>query len=61
MIYGVVVWASFAVYAKRLHDLGQSGWLMLIGVIPLVGWALLIWLGFFPGNDGENRYGAEPS
>lgn len=42
---------------KRLHDIGQSGWLMLLLLIPffqvIPGLILLI----FPGNKGANKYG----
>jgi uncharacterized membrane protein YhaH (DUF805 family) len=35
---------SIAVAARRLHDTDRSGWLQLIGLIPLVGWIIvLIW------------------
>lgn len=66
------IWPSLAVNAKRLHDRGQSGWLVLIFVasavlslIPmvgiLVGLGVTIWwlinLGILPGDPGPNRYG----
>jgi uncharacterized membrane protein YhaH (DUF805 family) len=31
-----------AVGARRLHDTNRSGWLQLLGHIPLVGWIILI-------------------
>jgi uncharacterized membrane protein YhaH (DUF805 family) len=33
---------SLAVTARRLHDTDRSGWLQLLGLIPLIGWILLI-------------------
>ena len=33
---------SLAVGARRLHDTGRSGWWLLIGLIPLVGWIILL-------------------
>ncbi|MCA6218427.1 DUF805 domain-containing protein [Ideonella sp. B7] len=34
-----------AVAARRLHDTDRSGWLQLVGLIPFVGWLVLIyWL-----------------
>lgn len=33
---------SIAVAARRLHDTDRSGWLQLLGVIPIVGWIILI-------------------
>jgi uncharacterized membrane protein YhaH (DUF805 family) len=31
-----------AVTTRRLHDTDRSGWLQLLGFIPVVGWILLI-------------------
>ena len=51
---------SLAVAVRRLHDIGKSGWMLLIGLIPLVG---AIWLLIFLLRDseaGENKYGPNP-
>lgn len=45
---------------KRLHDIGWSGWLLLIGLIPLVGSIFQILTFVMPGNKGSNRFGAQP-
>jgi len=34
---------SLAVSARRLHDIGRSGWWQLIALIPLVGLIVLIY------------------
>jgi uncharacterized membrane protein YhaH (DUF805 family) len=34
---------SIAVTARRLHDIGRSGWWQLVGIIPMIGWAVLIY------------------
>jgi len=31
-----------AVTTRRLHDTNRSGWLQLIGLIPFIGWILVI-------------------
>jgi uncharacterized membrane protein YhaH (DUF805 family) len=31
-----------AVTARRLHDTDRSGWLQLVGLIPVIGWILMI-------------------
>lgn len=41
---------------QRSHDMDWSGWMSLLGLIPLVG---LIWI-FKGGTQGENRFGAPP-
>ncbi len=45
---------------KRLHDIGWSGWLILITVIPVVGSIFQLLMFFLPGSTGSNRYGAPP-
>jgi uncharacterized membrane protein YhaH (DUF805 family) len=47
---------SIAVTARRLHDTDRSGWLQLLGLIPLIGWILLI---IWCAEAGKpNRYGS---
>lgn len=56
-----ILWASLALYAKRWHDRGKSGWWTLIAFVPIIG---LIWiiieLGMLRGTQGPNRYGPDP-
>ena len=45
---------------RRLHDVGKSGWMYLIVLIPLIG---VIWLLVLLTKDsqaGDNKYGANP-
>ncbi|MDH6265205.1 uncharacterized membrane protein YhaH (DUF805 family) [Rhizobium sp. SG_E_25_P2] len=51
---------GIAVGVRRLHDRDMSGWWLLIGFVPLVGWLILIYLLATPGTVGENRFGSEP-
>lgn len=51
---------NLAVSVRRLHDVGKSGWMLLIGLIPLVGWIYLLVQYFQPGMAGPNAYGADP-
>ena len=48
-----MVWFCWAQGAKRCHDLGRSGWFMLI---PFYGLVML----FAEGDAGRNEYGADP-
>jgi uncharacterized membrane protein YhaH (DUF805 family) len=45
-----------AVTSRRLHDIGKSGWWQLIGFIPLIGWAVLIYW-CVQGPKEPNTYG----
>jgi uncharacterized membrane protein YhaH (DUF805 family) len=60
--YAIVILAhtifTFSVYVRRLHDLDQSGLLTLLMLVPLVNILLGIYLLFFRGTEGSNRYGA---
>jgi uncharacterized membrane protein YhaH (DUF805 family) len=33
---------QLAAATRRLHDTGRSGWWQLIGIVPLIGWIVLI-------------------
>lgn len=45
-----------AVGARRLHDTDRSGWLQLVGLIPFIGWIILIYWLVQP-TKSPNRYG----
>jgi uncharacterized membrane protein YhaH (DUF805 family) len=51
---------SLAVSVRRLHDLGKSGWLLLIVLIPIVGPLILLVMMALEGNPGANQYGPNP-
>lgn len=51
---------GLAVSVRRLHDIDKSGWRILISFVPLIGGIIvLIWY-VRRGDDGENRFGADP-
>jgi uncharacterized membrane protein YhaH (DUF805 family) len=47
---------AIGVTSRRLHDFGMSGWLAILGVIPLIG----LIIGLPPGARGPNSYGGDP-
>ena len=49
-----------AVAVRRFHDIGQSGWMVLIGFIPLVGPFVLLAFMARDSQPGENKYGPNP-
>ncbi|HEY3115437.1 MAG TPA: DUF805 domain-containing protein [Chloroflexota bacterium] len=51
---------SLAVSVRRLHDLDKSGWWVLIGFIPVVGWIVLLIWNVNRGTVGPNQYGEDP-
>ncbi|MEV7392632.1 MULTISPECIES: DUF805 domain-containing protein [unclassified Streptomyces] len=55
-----VLLPGLGVAVRRLHDTGRSGWAILVGIIPLVGWIIaIVWLAS-EGKPEENQYGANP-
>ncbi len=51
---------TLAVMARRLHDTGNSGWWLLIQLIPYLGFFVLLIFMALPGNSGPNKYGPPP-
>ena len=59
-IYSLAVFIpALAVGARRLHDIGKSGWWQLIAIIPLIGIILLI-VWFATDSKEDNQYGTNP-
>jgi uncharacterized membrane protein YhaH (DUF805 family) len=46
-----------ALQVRRLHDLGRSGWWMLLSIIPYVGVLCLLIAYCLPGSAPANNYG----
>ena len=64
VFYLVNIIPNLSIAARRFHDLGQTGWLVLVfvilnAVVGLTWFAQMIWFAF-PGDVGPNAYGADP-
>jgi uncharacterized membrane protein YhaH (DUF805 family) len=51
---------SLAVGVRRLHDTGRSGWWILIGLVPIVGFIVLIVFYVQDSQPMTNAYGPSP-
>ena len=51
---------GLAVSVRRLHDTDRSGWWILIGLIPIIGWIVLIVFYVQDSDPTENRFGPPP-
>jgi uncharacterized membrane protein YhaH (DUF805 family) len=52
--------ATISAGCRRLHDQDRSGCWLLLGLIPFIGWLVLIVLFCKPGTKGANRFGDDP-
>lgn len=51
---------SLGLGVRRLHDINRSGWMLLIGLIPLIGAIILIIWFCKESQMTENEYGPVP-
>lgn len=59
--YAMLLPFSISLQVRRWHDLGFSGWMVLINFIPLISLIVLIGLIFLAGQKEKNKYGAIPT
>ena len=51
---------GLALGARRLHDIGKSGWWQLLWFAIIVGWIILLVWAIRQGNRGQNQHGPDP-
>ena len=61
LVYIVVIVLSVGFARRRFNDLDRSGWWLLTFLIPVVNLLASIYLIFFPGADGPNKFGPAPA
>ena len=60
-IYSLLILVpTLAVSVRRLHDIGKSGWMLLVALIPLIGAICLLILFCKDSQIEENKWGANP-
>ena len=60
-IVGVLlIYSAFAVYVKRAHDRGRTGWFVLLLFVPILNLWPAVELLFLRGTVGPNRFGPDP-
>jgi uncharacterized membrane protein YhaH (DUF805 family) len=52
---------NISVSIRRLHDTDHSGWWILIGLIPIIGFIVLLVFYLRDSDPGENKYGPPPA
>jgi len=48
---------NMALAVRRLHDIGRSGWWLLLMLIPLIGPLVLLYWYVQPSAEGANQFG----
>jgi uncharacterized membrane protein YhaH (DUF805 family) len=55
LAFAAILVLSLVLSIQRSHDFDTSGWLGILGIVPLAN--LIFWV--IPGTDGPNRFGAK--
>ncbi|RST85058.1 DUF805 domain-containing protein, partial [Aquibium carbonis] len=55
-----MVLPSVAVTVRRIHDIGLSGWFVLLGLIPTIGSLIILVFALVPSQKNPNRWGEVP-
>lgn len=53
VLFATAAWAAFALTARRLHDLGRSGWWTAFLAVPGVGVVLMLACAILPGRPAH--------
>ncbi|MDX8290469.1 DUF805 domain-containing protein [Metabacillus indicus] len=56
----ILLLPSLGVAVRRLHDIGKTGWWLLIGLIPIIGGIVLLVFSCLDSEPGANKYGPSP-
>ena len=56
VLYIAYIAGAFIMTIRRAHDMGHSGWMSLLMLVPLVS----LWFLFAPGTPSTNEYGPKP-
>ena len=60
-LYNLAVFLpSLAVFVRRMHDIGRSGWNFFWACLPIIGWIILLVYCCKPSGE-PNQYGEGPA
>ncbi|MDO9337482.1 MAG: DUF805 domain-containing protein [Caulobacteraceae bacterium] len=59
LVYLALIIPELAVTVRRLHDQDLSGWFVLLGLVPMGGFVVFIFM-LLKGTNGTNRHGPDP-
>lgn len=55
-----IIIPGIAVQVRRFHDQDKTGWLVLLGFIPIIGGIIVLVFMCLEGTKGPNQYGPDP-
>lgn len=55
-----IILPSLSVTVRRLHDMGRTGWWVLLFFVPVAGFFIILCFLAFNGTAGANKYGDNP-
>ena len=58
IVYLVFFYYAIVITIRRLHDLGQTGWLSLLMFVPLINIGFMLYVMFAKGTPANNEFGA---
>lgn len=56
----IILIPSISVTVRRFHDIGRSGWWLLLSFIPILGWIAMFIFTLLDSESGSNKYGPNP-
>jgi len=60
-VYSIaVIIPHLAILVRRLHDTGKSGWMILIVLLPIIGFVWFLVVTLTEGDRYSNAYGPDP-
>ena len=60
LVYLFFILPGIAVLIRRFHDVGLSGWLILLGLIPYIGGLITFIITLLPSEARPNKHGPIP-
>ena len=58
ILFLATVLPGLSLGARRLHDIGRSGWWQLLHLLIIIGSIVLLIMAVMPSQEGENKHGA---
>ena len=60
-IFSLIIFIpSLSVTVRRFHDIGRTGWWLLLMLIPILGWIAVFVFTLLDSESGSNKYGSNP-